>query len=189
MDPDFLPDFEDLKENYEIVHNLIEQGKVLSIGTVRNGGLADVLTKACMGNKLGLKITADVNWFELMYGSFVIELAEDVENSKFTQLGTTCDCGEVVIGDVKMPIEDLIEIWQKPLEKVFPTKVKAENRVVETIVSDKKCTIKCTKPIAKPRVFIPVFPGTNCEYDLTKAFEDAGAIVHTSVFKIGRAHV
>ncbi len=183
MDPDFLPDFEDLKENYEIVHNLIEQGKVLSIGTVRNGGLADVLTKACMGNKLGLKITADVNWFELMYGSFVIELAEDVENSKFTQLGTTCDCGEVVIGDVKMPIEDLIEIWQKPLEKVFPTKVKAENRVVETIVSDKKCTIKCTKPIAKPRVFIPVFPGTNCEYDLTKAFEDAGAIVHTSVFK------
>lgn len=183
MDADFLPDFEDLKENYEMIHCLIEQGKVLSVGTVRNGGLADSLTKACMGNKLGLKITADVNWFELMYGSFVIELAEDVENSKFVELGTTCDCGEIVIGDVKMPIEELIEIWQKPLEKVFPTKVKVQNAKVDNIVSDKKCRIKCAKPIAKPRVFIPVFPGTNCEYDLTKAFEDAGAIVHTSVFK------
>ncbi len=183
MDDNFLPDFEDLKENYEMVHNLIEQGKVLSVGSVRNGGLADSLTKACMGNKLGLKITADVNLFELMYGSFVIELAEDVSNAKFTELGTTCDCGQIVIGDVKMSMEELIEVWQKPLERVFPTKVKAENQAVENIVSDKKCRIKCSKPIAKPRVFIPVFPGTNCEYDLTKAFEDAGAIVHTSVFR------
>ena len=60
---------------------------------------------------------------------------------------------------------------------------RAIGKSVQNIVSDKKCSIKCTKPIAKPRVFIPVFPGTNCEYDLTKAFEDAGAIVHTSVFK------
>lgn len=183
MDNDYLPDFEDLKENYEIVHKLIQEGKVLSISTVRNGGLADCLTKACIGNKLGFKMTADVNPFELMYGSFVIELAENVENPKFIELGTTCDCANIVIGDVKMPIEELIEVWQQPLEKVFPTKAKAENSKVENIASDKKCIIKCSKPIAKPRVFIPVFPGTNCEYDLTKAFEDAGAMVHTSVFK------
>lgn len=183
MDENDLPDFEDLKENFEIVHKLINEGKVLSIATVRNGGLADVLTKACMGNKLGFKATADINFFELMYGSFVMELAENVENSKFVELGTTCDCGKIVIHDVEMPIDELIEVWQEPLEKVFPTKVKNENATVENIVSDKTCTIKCTKPIAKPRVFIPVFPGTNCEYDLTKAFEDAGAIVNASVFK------
>lgn len=183
MDADYLPDFEDLKENYEVIHKLIEEGKVLSISTVTNGGLADTLTKACMGNKLGFKVTSNVNLFELMYGSFVIELAEDISNTKFEDLGTTCDCGEIVVGDVKMSIEDLIQIWQEPLEKVFPTKVKAENEKVQNVVSNKKCTIKCSKPIAKPRVFIPVFPGTNCEYDLTKAFEDAGAIVNTSVFK------
>lgn len=183
MDQDYLPDVEDLKENFEIVHQLIEEGKVLSISTVRNGGLADVLTKACLGNQLGFKMTANVPLFSMMYGSFVLELKEEVANEKFIELGTTCDCGEIVIGDLKMPIGELTKVWQKPLEKVFPTKVKAENPKVENIVSDKKCTIKCTKPIAKPRVFIPVFPGTNCEYDLTKAFEDAGAIVNTSVFK------
>ncbi len=183
IDCDDLPDFEDLKENYEIVHQLIEEGKVLSISTVRNGGLADTLTKACLGNQLGLNVTADVNLFELMYGSFVIELAENVENSKFIDLGTTCDCGQIVIGDVKMPIGELTKVWQDPLEKVFPTKTNFVQSSVQNIVSDKKCSIKCTKPIAKPRVFIPVFPGTNCEYDLTKAFEDTGAIVHTSVFK------
>ena len=98
-DENDLPDFEDLKENFEIVHKLINEGKVLSIATVRNGGLADVLTKACMGNKLGFKATADINFFELMYGSFVIELAEDIENSKFVEIGTTCDCGKIVIGN------------------------------------------------------------------------------------------
>ncbi len=183
MDENDLPDFEDLKENFEMVHKLINEGKVLSIASVRNGGLADVLTKACMGNKLGFKAMSNVNYFELMYGSFVMELSEDVENSKFVELGTTCDCGKIVIGNVEMPIEELIKVWQEPLEKVFPTKVKNEKAKVENIVSDKTCTIKCTKPIAKPRVFIPVFPGTNCEYDVTKAFEDAGAIVNTSVFK------
>ncbi len=183
MDENNLPDFEDLKENFEMVHKLINEGKVLSIASVRNGGLADVLTKACMGNKLGFKAMSNVNYFELMYGSFVMELSEDVENSKFVELGTTCDCGKIVIGNVEMPIEELIKVWQEPLEKVFPTKVKNEKAKVENIVSDKTCTIKCTKPIAKPRVFIPVFPGTNCEYDVTKAFEDAGAIVNTSVFK------
>ncbi len=183
MDENNLPDFEDLKENFEMVHKLINEGKVLSIASVRNGGLADVLTKACMGNKLGFKAMSNVNYFELMYGSFVMELSEDVENGKFVELGTTCDSGKIVIGNVEMPIEELIKVWQEPLEKVFPTKVKNEKAKVENIVSDKTCTIKCTKPIVKPRVFIPVFPGTNCEYDVTKAFEDAGAIVNTSVFK------
>lgn len=183
IDHNDLPDFEDLKENYEIVHQLIAEGKVLSISTVRNGGLADTLTKACLGNQLGLKVTADVNFFELMYGSFVIELAENVENSKFVELGMTCDCGEIVVGDAKMPIKELTKVWQEPLEKVFPTKTNFVQSTKQNIVSDKKCLVHRTKPIAKPRVFIPVFPGTNCEYDLTKAFEDAGAAVHTSVFK------
>ncbi len=183
MDNDYLPDFDDLKENYEMVHKLIEEGKALSVSTVRNGGLADCLTKACIGNQVGFKMTAEVNPFELMYGSFVIELSENVENGKFIELGTTCDCGKIIVRDVEMPIEELIKVWKKPLEKVFPTKTKVENAKVENIASDKKCTIKCSQPIAKPRVFIPVFPGTNCEYDLTKAFEDAGAVVHTSVFK------
>lgn len=183
VDDNFLPDFEDLKENYEMVHKLIQEGKVLSISTVRNGGIADSITKACIGNKIGFKFTADVNVFELMYGSFVIELAEDVQNSKFIELGNTCDNGKIIIGNVEMDIDELINVWKEPLEKVFPTKVKVQNPKVENIVSNKVCTIKSSKSVVKPRVFIPIFPGTNCEYDLTKAFEDAGAVVSTSVFK------
>ena len=73
MDKDFLPDFEDLKENYEIVHKLINENKVLSAMTVRNGGLADIITKMCIGNKIGFKFENDVDVFKPMYGTFVLK--------------------------------------------------------------------------------------------------------------------
>ncbi len=177
-------DFDDLKENYEIIHKLIESGKVLSASTIKNGGIADVITKSSMGNKIGCKLSTKEDLFYPYYGSFVIEVNGDIEEEKLEQIGETIDEEKIIVNEeVTFELDNLIKIWEEPLEKVFPTRVKEEIKPVENILSNKKCTITRKMPIAKPRVFIPIFPGTNCEYDSSKAFEDAGAIVSTKVFK------
>ncbi len=183
MDKDFLPDFDDLKENYELVHKLIENKKVLACMTVRNGGLADVITKMAIGNKIGFKFEKDIDVFKPMYCTFVMELSEDVENEKLEVLGKTTSSKEIEIKDTKLDLDELIKLWEEPLEKVFPTKAKEIKEECKNIVSDKKCTIVSKSKFAKPRVFIPVFPGTNCEYDSSKAFEDAGAVTNVEIFK------
>lgn len=185
MGQEDILDFEDLKENYEIIHTLIEEGKVLSVSTITHGGIADVITKSSIGNKIGFQFTSDIpDLFYPYYGSFVIELKEEVEIEKAKILGTTIAEEKIVVDDkLSFELDKLIEMWEKPLEKVFPTKTKIQNQKANNIISDKTCTITRKMPIAKPRVFIPVFPGTNCEYDVAKAFEDAGGIPNTVVFK------
>ena len=183
IDENDLPDFEDLKENYEIIHKLIEEGKALSVTSIKHGGISDAITKSAIGNKIGFKFTTKENLFKPMYGSFIVELKENVENTKLQELGYTTEEKEIVIDDnIKLDLEELITLWEKPLEKVFPTKTRKQGNT-ENILSDKTCSIVSKTKIAKPRVFIPVFPGTNCEYDLGKAFTDAGAIVNTTVFR------
>ena len=183
IDENDLPDFEDLKENYEIIHKLIEEGKALSVTSIKHGGISDAITKSAIGNKIGFKFTTKENLFKPMYGSFIVELKENVENTKLQELGYTTEEKEIVIDDnIKLDLEELITLWEKPLEKVFPTKTSKQGNT-ENILSDKTCSIVSKTKIAKPRVFIPVFPGTNCEYDLGKAFTDAGAIVNTTVFR------
>ena len=189
MGQENIIDFEDLKENYEIIHNLIQNNKVLSVTTITNGGIADAITKSCMGNKIGFKFENSKleaeEIFNPCYGTFVVEINENekIEDTKLINLGTTIKEQKIVIDDITLELENLIKIWEEPLEKVFPTKTKEKVEPVENILSTKTCTIKRKNPITKPRVFIPIFPGTNCEYDSTKAFEDAGAIVNTVVFK------
>ncbi len=179
-----LIDFDDLKENYEIVHKLIDSGKVLSASTIKNGGIADVITKSCMGNKIGCKLNTTQDLFYPYYGSFVLEIEGDVKELKLKQIGETIQEEKIIVNkNTTLELDSLIKTWEEPLEKVFPTKVKEKAEPVENILSDKKCTIKRKMPITRPRVFIPVFPGTNCEYDSAKAFEDAGAMVSTKVFK------
>ncbi len=185
MGPENILDMEDLKENYEIIHQLIEQEKVLSVNTITNGGIADAITKSCMGNKIGFKFeNIENNLFFPYYGSFIIELKEEVKEPKLQVLGTTIEEEKIIVNqEVTLKIDELIKIWEEPLEKVFPTKVKEENKQAKNISSNKTCTITRKLPITKPRVFIPVFPGTNCEYDVAKAFEDVGGITSTVVFK------
>ncbi len=184
-DENNLPDFEDLKENYEIIFNLINEGKVLSVSSIKHGGISDAITKSAIGNKIGFKFTTKEELFKPMYGSFIIELKEEVQNEKLEELGYTTEQKEIVINEnEKLDLEELIRLWEEPLEKVFPTKVSNNTqKEVKNILSEKTCNITSKIKIAKPRVFIPVFPGTNCEYDLTKAFQDAGAVVNTSVFR------
>ena len=182
---DDVIDFDDLKENYEIIHSLIEKEQVLSVSTITNGGIADVITKSAIGNKIGFKFSKEIpNLFYPYYGSFVVELKENVANNKFKDLGVTIEDAKIIVDDnVTLDIDNLINLWQAPLEKVFPTKVKQETKTAKNIVSTQGVKITRKIQIAKPRVFIPVFPGTNCEYDIARAFEDAGGITNTVVFK------
>ena len=184
MDDEFMLDFEELKENYELVHSLIDSGKVLSCSTIRHGGIAEVISKACFGNKLGFELSTDINVFEPMYGSFVLELAEDVSNEKFIELGSINETKKIISKNLTIDLDEALKIWEEPLEKIFPTKTEiTKQEKIENTVSDKNQVIASKVKIAKPRVFIPVFPGTNCEYDVAKAFENAGAITNTVVFK------
>ena len=181
---DYLPDIEDLKENYEIVHKLITEGKVLSVSTVKNNGLADVITKSAIGNKIGFEFELDKCLFRPRYGSFVLEMAEDVNMDKLQLLGHTIEDKKIILPQKEeMDLEELIKLWEEPLEKVFQTKTKQNTEKIENILSDKKCAIIAKEKFAKPRIFIPVFPGTNCEYDSAKAFEDAGGEANIVVFK------
>ncbi len=183
MGKENIIDFDDLKENFELVHKLINDGKVLSASTIKNGGIADVITKSCIGNKIGFKFNNTDDLFTPLYGSFVLETSEDIDNAKLELLGTTTSEKTIVVNEnVVLDLEELIKLWEEPLEKVFPTRVEQKGEA-RNILSQKTPTITRKLPITRPHVFIPVFPGTNCEYDSAKAFEDAGARVSTVVFK------
>ena len=185
---EFLPDFEDLKENYELVHKLIEDGKAVSVATVRQFGIADTITKMCIGNKIGFEFKANKCLFKPRYATFIIEAKDKIENKKLELLGITTNKKEIKISeDEILDLEELIKIWEEPLEKVFPTKTNEINKKIENILykpaggTPQVGSYKIK--IAKPKIFIPVFPGTNCEYDLAKAFIDAGGDPKIAVFK------
>ena len=185
---EFLPDFKNLKENYELVHKLIEDGKAISVATVRQFGIADTITKMCIGNKIGFEFKANKCLFKPRYATFIIEAKDKIENEKLELLGITTNNKEIKIsGGEILDLEELIKIWEEPLEKVFPTKTNEINKKVENIlykpVEDAHQGNSHKIKIAKPKIFIPVFPGTNCEYDLAKAFIDAGGDPKISVFK------
>ena len=190
IDENSLPDFDDLKQNYEIIHNLAKQGKILSCSTIRHGGIADTITKCAIGNKIGFTFEKEEALFTPMYGSFIIEIKEEINEPKLEKLGHTTEEPIIKITQNEtLDLEELIQLWEQPLEKIFPTKtvgaglVSARTQDLTLTQPTKTVLTKATTKIAKPRVFIPIFPGTNCEYDLTKAFEDAGAIVNTAVFR------
>ena len=135
------------------------------------------------GNKIGFKFNKEEDYFMPSYGTFVIELKEEVNNSKLEELGQTIKEQEIILGKgEKLDLIRVLKLWTEPLEKVFPTKIKV-NDFVKDVVSDKKTVITRKLQIAKPRVFIPAFPGTNSEYDSAKVFENAGAISKIGVFK------
>lgn len=122
---DLIPDFEDLKENYEIIHKLIKDGKAISVATIRQYGIADTLSKMCFGNKIGFEFKADKCLFKPRYGSFIIEAEEEINIDKLELLGNTIKEKEIRISDKEiLDLEELIRIWEEPLEKVFPTKCK-----------------------------------------------------------------
>ena len=176
-----LPDWEALKAMYRAVYRLMNTGKVLAALTVREGGAAAAAAKMSFGNKIGFRFAKELTNDELfapLSGSLVLELADGAQlDSSITvyELGTTEDNGKITVNGSVFEIDELIEEWTKKLEGVFPTKAVCPETKCEVPLYNKRSGLSPTIKTAKPKVFIPVFPGTNCEVDTARAFKKAGA--------------
>ena len=183
-----LPDWEKLKAAYQKIHHLMEEGKVLSASVVREGGAAAAVCRMCFGNQMGFQFDGAPTMeglFAPVSGSLVLEVNGEtgLEAVGGSVLGAVCQEPVVSIGSEKLSLAALTEAWEKPLEKVFPTRAKAKAYFcgvpLYTARNQKPPVIQC----AKPRVFIPAFPGTNCEVDTARAFERAGAKADVLIVK------
>ncbi len=175
-DENDLPDYEKLKQMYETVHSLIQSDKVLSASVVKGFGLCETLSKMTFGNKIGIKLDKNVTNDMLFYaplGSIVLELKDDADG-EFTVIGETQEKPSIDMTGLSLDIDELCAAWQKPLEKVFPTKAGKFGAEPETFAFNGRSAAVAGEKFAKPRIFIPVFPGTNCEYDTARVFERAG---------------
>ncbi len=168
------PTFSSLRANYQIAEQLIASGRVLSASSVGFGGVAEALFKMGLGNRIGFKLLAKLSpedLFKPMYGSLVLEYATDAPAGMLlgetTREYTFTACGET------LDSAELQEIWEAKLEPVYPYRKAGED--VEKLSGKLEAPAAPAIGIAKPRVIIPVFPGTNCEYDTARAFARAGA--------------
>ncbi len=186
------PVYEQVMKLYEKIHQAIEEKKIVSAYTVDGKGLAGAVTKMALGNKLGVIFNHALNKEQMFmpgFGNIVAEVKAEQAEELAASIPTATVIGEVslepvlVFEDMQIALEDALAAWTKTLEKVFPTKASKNNEILDTPLYKADSIYICKEKIAKPTVFIPVFPGTNCEYDSAKAFERAGANVITKVFR------
>ena len=176
-----LPDWEKLKTMYQTVYELIHNGKVLAASVVREGGAAAAVARMSFGNRIGFKFAKELTNDELfapLSGSLVVELADGVQLDSsvlFYELGTTTDDEKITVNGTALDIDELITEWTGKLEGVFPTKAACPENKTEVPLYSERNTSSPVIKTAKPKVFIPVFPGTNCEVDTARAFRKAGA--------------
>lgn len=185
-----LPDYKQIMNLYDKIHELIGKGVIKSAYVVDAKGIAAAVSKMAFGNKLGVYIDSDKvsasGLFAKGIGNIVAEIAEDKVNEAENTgriIGTVTAEAEFVYGDMKISVDEALGKWEGTLEKVFPTRSSNDKDTLDTPLYRAGEVYVCKNKVAKPTVFIPVFPGTNCEYDSAKAFEAAGANVITKVFK------
>ncbi|MBE5906473.1 MAG: phosphoribosylformylglycinamidine synthase, partial [Lachnospiraceae bacterium] len=186
-----VPVYEQVKKVYDTVHAFMINGSICSAYAVEQYGLCEALSKMAFGNRLGVTIYDEVasqTVFGPGYGNIVCEVPEDkldalLATDMAVLIGEVNDEGMFYYEDAEITMEEALTNWEKPLEKVFPTK--AEKQTSKVPVKEYKASniYVCKHKVAKPHVFIPVFPGTNCEYDSARAFERAGATATHMVFK------
>ena len=180
---DGMIDFEKLKQNYIFINSLIRSKKVSTVRAVTKGGIFEAVMKMCFGNMLGIKMK-DMSVKSLtapLFGSFIIETDDLIDGLE--EIGRLADEPDIVIGDEKIGLDVLLNSYDSTLENVFLTKTKADTKKIQTLTDSKVYTFITKKPDAAPVAFIPVFPGTNCEYDSQRRFEKAGIKVKTAVFR------
>ena len=187
-DNQFMPDFEKMHEAYTAVYSLALEGKIQSAYAIGKGGIVAALTQMAIGNEIGVnvKLPAHIAPFSANYGDLVLEVTSDVaqslEDKVFALLGDTTKEDVIAINDVTYSLKEAIEAMLSPIAKVFTQKVDTEAVAKDaTFTAERRIYIAKNK-VAKPQVMIPVFPGTNCEYDTRRAFEKAGATVKEVLF-------
>lgn len=189
-----LPDYKYAMQLYEEIHKLIKEKVIVSAYALSAKGIAEAVSKMAFGNQLGVRLLERQelsDYFLPEHGSILAEISKDkmeeAEKSgiKFEKVGVVTKEPQIVCGDIVISIKEALAAWKKPLETVFPTSSDTAEKesTVPSKLYDAKTIYTAKQKIAKPKVFIPVFPGTNCEYDSLRAFERAGAEVETVVFK------
>ncbi len=178
-----LPETQSLLDNFKVVTELLRSKKALSVYTPTYGGIAEAILKMAIGNRIGFKYDSSVDLndiFSYNYGSFVIELDGDYQVGEL--LGYTTKETAISYKEDTLDLLKLLKIYEDKLEPVFACNIKTEG-TAENFSYTGRSEISCNIKTAKPKVLIPVFPGTNCEFDTAKAFEDAGAEAEIYVIK------
>ncbi|MFA9462955.1 MAG: phosphoribosylformylglycinamidine synthase [Velocimicrobium sp.] len=187
-----LPEYAQVLELYQKIYQLNKEKIICSAYAIGFGGIAEAVSKMAFGNKLGIKLSTDISikdYFKADYGTILVEVKEeDVKKVASTikgciKIGAITDSDKFEYGNETIFIEEAIEAYTQTLEGVFPSKASEDNTTIETKLYDAKEIYVCKQKKAMPKVFIPVFPGTNCEYDSIRAFECAGGDVTSLVFK------
>ena len=190
-----MPNFSQLKSNLQRLNTIIKEKKVLSASVVKQGGVAAAITKMCFGNWIGVQLDKDLCFDSLFspdYGNIILEISKELDidtlldGLNYSLLGETQRAPFIEIGSTCIALEEALAKWQQPLSKVFPNSVKKiqpkETQEKEELYSKGSSRTAAIKAV-QPRVLIPVFPGTNCEYDTAAAFERAGGRVKIQVIR------
>ncbi len=180
---DDTPDFDCLHKNYTAMYAAVKAGKVLSASAIKMGGICEAVSKMSFGNMIGANLSYDGDLFAPETGGLIVE-TEDKD--LFDELGgivigTTGGSGLMVNG-IEITLSEALEAWRAPLERIFPTKAREEDAKLTDYLYGKKSIYVAKNKVARPKVFIPVFPGTNCEYDSARQFIKAGADPEVCVF-------
>ncbi len=176
-DENALPVTESLIKVYQTVNSLLKSGKAISAYTPVYGGIAEGVLKATLGNKIGFKFSDDIalnDMFKYNYGSFILELSDNAIEEGVT-LGYTTENYAISYKDESVCLEKLQSVYEGKLEPVYSCNIKTREQKLVNFTYDTENTLSASVKVARPKVLIPVFPGTNCEFDTAKAFRDAGA--------------
>jgi len=167
------------KAAWAAFRSLAQQGKVLSAWAVENG-LAEAVMNMSFGNRIGFRADAEEKWYHILPGAIVAELCEETELGK--KLGVSTECAEIFLGGETVSVDELLALNDGVLESVYPTKISGKKSVEPVSFRTDRIVAPAVR-IARPKVLIPVFPGTNCEYDSARAWMEAGAEVEVSVLR------
>ncbi|MBR1603880.1 MAG: phosphoribosylformylglycinamidine synthase [Synergistaceae bacterium] len=188
-----IPDKNSMLALLRFINKLNSEHKILAAATPVFGGIAAMVFKMCLGNNLGFEFNKDLdlNLFGNDRGSFILELEDDAElelfkNINCVELGHVIKAPELVYQDESLKLAELEEIYENVLEKIFPVKIKEVKEVKEQVKFAGSLKIKAARPVIKfsrPRFLIPVFPGTNCEYESAKSVTEAGGEAEIFVIK------
>ena len=184
-----LPVYSQITEGYGKLFEDIKAGRIVSAYAVERHGMAEAVSKMAFGNHMGVKIGHNVDprdFFALGWGDIVCEVPDGKVGElsiSYTLIGEVTDRAAFEYGSVSIPLTEALDTWNAPLENVFPTESGVKQEEVKQEVFKADQIVICNHKIGTPNVFIPVFPGTNCEYDSTKVFERAGANVSAKVFR------
>ncbi len=187
-----IPMYGAVAELYAAIHELTASGVIVSAYALDAKGVAAAVSKMAFGNRLGVTLESGLSVDKVFgngLGDIIAEIpAESLalleeKELDYSVIGTVTEEPIFVFGDVRITMDEALEAWTSKLEKVFATKAEKDKTAVDSPLYKADSIYVCKHRIAKPTVFIPVFPGTNCEYDSAKAFERAGAEVETRVFR------